>query len=56
MTRQIKDVDAQVKLVSFLANNDPSAEQYAEVTKKKMALADDGGGGTAKEGKNAYKL
>ena len=28
----------------------------AEVTKKKMALADDGGGGTAKEGKNAYKL
>ena len=37
LTKQITEFDSQVKLVSFLANNDPSAEQYAEVTKKSCA-------------------
>jgi len=37
LSRQIKDSEINVKLVSFLANNDPSAEQYAEVTKRSCA-------------------
>ena len=37
LSLQIKDTESKVKLVSFLANNDPSAEQYAGVTKKSCA-------------------
>ncbi|KAH9392794.1 Methylenetetrahydrofolate dehydrogenase [NAD(+)] [Tyrophagus putrescentiae] len=33
----VKENNLQVKLVSFLANADPSAEQYAEVTKRSCA-------------------
>ncbi|KAJ6220024.1 hypothetical protein RDWZM_005836 [Blomia tropicalis] len=34
LSKQVKESGVQVKLVSFLANNDPSAEQYAQVTKR----------------------
>lgn len=37
LSAHVKENNLQVKLVSFLANNDPSAEQYAEVTKRSCA-------------------
>ena len=37
MAVHVRSTHQRAKLVSFLANNDPAAEQYAQVTKKACA-------------------